>query len=138
MPQTTVTHRPGTALRSPTHRFGETQKAGEHADPDGFEARSLLARLGLPAAAVAPGGPALPAAECEEALSRLRAEGRRLARHARARHPAYDLNRHIAVRRLIEALAVPTPERSRPRPSAPGAEARPSNPASAPNRNAAG
>jgi hypothetical protein len=85
------------------------------AEASGFELRFLFARLGLTPAeldlvAAAAQATALPAALRETLRQRLAAETARLLRLARARSPAYDLNRHIAVRRAVgwvEARLVP-------------------------------
>ncbi|KQT55251.1 MULTISPECIES: hypothetical protein [unclassified Aureimonas] len=120
MSKKSAIHRLGAALQCAARRYGETLRTAEHADLSSLEMRSLLARAGLPADAIDPSGSdraALPAAVRDTALMRLRIESRRLARLARARHPAYDLNRHIAVRRLLTALdAAPKPA---PTPSPP-------------------
>lgn len=85
------------------------------AEASGFELRFLFARLGLAPAeldrvAAAAKATALPPALRAALRQRLAAETARLLRLARARSPAYDLNRHIAVRRAaawVEARPAP-------------------------------
>lgn len=107
MPKDSALRRFDAALQAAALRYGDGLRAGEPGAPSGWEAQSLIARLGLPPGILAPprhDTPTPAASTHEAALARLRMESRRLARLARVRHPTYDLNRHIAVRRLISAL----------------------------------
>ena len=76
----------------------------EHA-PIGAEPAFVLARLAPELSAEERGDPTRLAAPRRLAIARrLGAENDRLARLARAADPRYDLNRHIALRRLLAIL----------------------------------
>ena len=95
------------------HRIALHQRI--EAETSGFELRFLFARLGLTPAEldlIAEAGDAasLPPPLRATIRQRLASETTRLTRLARAQHPGYDLNRHIAVRRAaawIEARPKP-------------------------------
>lgn len=95
------------------HRIAVHRRIAE--ETSGFELRFLFARLGiLPAEldliAAAATAATLPLALRDTLRQRLAAETARLLRLARANSPAYDLNRHIAVRRAAAWVeARPTP-----------------------------
>ena len=85
------------------------------AETHGFELRFLFARLGLAPQeldliAASANASQLPPALRDTLRQRLAAETARLLRLARAQSGAYDINRHIAVRRAVawvEAHPVP-------------------------------
>jgi hypothetical protein len=116
MPNDTADIRLSRALEAAARRYTEALRTAERVRLESFEARSILARLGLPPAlaSAALAGAPLTDLERAAALSPLRAENGRLNRLARAGSPAYSLNRHIAIRRLVAAM-----EQSAPKPAAP-------------------
>lgn len=115
MMENTAADRLGQSLAAAARRYGQDLRASQRAGLDTAEARSLLARFGLPAHLVDTAGtrsaPSTP--QGLDGLARLRDEDRRLVRLARKASPLYSLNRHIAVRRLVAYLS----------PAAPGAGA---------------
>lgn len=110
-------HRLETTLHLAAERFGSGLMEVEDTTSPEADLRSLLARWNLPCQffpSTECEKPVFSASDLEAALPRLRSEGRRLSRLARVRHPAYDLNRHIAVRRLlsfIDPARSPSPAR---------------------------
>ena len=109
----TATRRLEGALARAAADHARSLRSAESAARAAFEQRFLLSRLSLPATLLAGDGTATPALRAL-ALDRLRAEGNRLARRARAAGPGYDLNRHIAVRRLLVLLEPAAPTTSEP------------------------
>ncbi|MCW4113841.1 hypothetical protein NPA31_002535 [Aurantimonas sp. MSK8Z-1] len=97
-------------LRQAAKRHAASLREAEAASRSAAQLSSAFLRLGLNIGEIGrldlrQGSDRVPAALREELQTRAAADLRRLLRLARAGHPAYDLNRHIAARRLLAWLA---------------------------------
>ncbi|WP_062012346.1 hypothetical protein [Aureimonas sp. AU4] len=110
-PASTALHAFETALVEAVAAFGD--RLQRSADPIRRSSESLLARLGFEGARLP-----LP----EPAREALRRENERLRRAALRGDARYDLNRHIAVRRLLAGEEAALPEAAFREPARSGAE----------------
>ncbi|MEF2071862.1 hypothetical protein [Consotaella aegiceratis] len=97
------------ALRSAAAAYVQGLRHAERETRRRREIEATLRRLGFEHAAAAIADASrrdtLPAAQVRAILAALEAEMAKLLRRARANHPAYDLNRHIAVKRTLAWLS---------------------------------